>query len=991
MPARALIPLLSLLTLALPLAGKAPRPPVPPQRAAALMKLPKGFRATLFAGEPDLVKPIAMTLDERGRLWVVESHSYPRWITNGKPGRDRVLIFEDRKGTGSFDSCKVFLDNGANLSGIAVGFGGVWLCATPNLLFVPIKPGTDRPAGPPRVVLDGWDLKAGHNVFNALTWGPDGWLYGCNGILSNSRVGKPGTPKDRRVAINCGVWRYHPTKKTFEAFAHGTTNPWGLDFDDVGEMFITNCVIKHIFHVVPGAHFVRMYGQDLNPFCYGLLESCADHIHWGGGSWTSSRGGKGGHDKAGGGHAHTGAMVYLGDNWPAKYRHRVFMCNIHGNRVNMDVLKRRGSGYVAKHGEDFLLLTDDPWFRGMNLLYGPDGGVFVSDWHDTGECHNYDKVQPCGRIFKVTYGKPAHVAVDLGKLDDDKLVKLQLHKNDWWVRQARRLLQERASAGKLAKTVHPTLRKMLAEQIEVPRKLRALWALHVTGGADEKALRTLLDSPHEEVRVWAVRLLVDDRKVSATVAKRLAELAQADKSAAVRLALASALQRLPLADRWAIAKHLAARAEDAKDANLPLMIWYGIEALVPADPERAARLLVKARIPQVRQNIARRITAGTGKLDPLVRVLGPGEDAVRRDVLGGMHRALLGQRSAPAPRGWSAVHRKLSASKDAEVRQKVMVLSVIFGDPLALAVLRKTAGDARADRAARRTALQTLVDKRVADLVPLLHNLLDDRALRRPALRALAAYRDSGTPARILKRYAKFSEAEKADALATLASRPAYGLALLEAMERKKVARRDLSVFTARQLLALKDRRVTDRLNKVWGTIRPTAKDKAKLLVRYLKLAQPKALQKADRRNGRLVYSRTCASCHVLFDAGGKIGPELTGAQRGNPEYILSKVLDPNAVVARDYQVTVIRTSAGRTISGIIKEETDKVVSVQTPTELIRLPKSDIEERTKSTSSLMPEGQLATLTDVQIRDLLAYLGGAGQVALPKGTDKKSRR
>jgi putative membrane-bound dehydrogenase-like protein len=290
------------------------------------MTLPDGFRATLFAGEPDLIKPIAMTMDDRGRLWVVESHSYPNWITDGGEGHDRILIFEDRKGTGHFDSCKVFWDRGTNLSGIALGFGGVWLCATPNLLFVPVAADGDRPASPPVVVLDGWDLKAKHNVFNGLTWGPDGWLYGCNGILSNSRVGAPGTPDDRRVALNCGVWRYHPTRRTVEAFAHGTTNPWGLDFDDRGEMFITNCVIKHLWHVVPGAHFQRMFGQDLNPYCYGLMESCADHIHWAGGDWTTSRGGQGAHGESGGGHAHVGAMIYLGDNWPDAYRGHVLKC-----------------------------------------------------------------------------------------------------------------------------------------------------------------------------------------------------------------------------------------------------------------------------------------------------------------------------------------------------------------------------------------------------------------------------------------------------------------------------------------------------------------------------------------------------------------------------------------------------------------------------------------------------------------------------------------
>jgi putative membrane-bound dehydrogenase-like protein len=312
--------------------------PASPQEAPKKMTLPKGFQATLFAGEPDVVQPIAFTFDDRGRLWVVECNSYPAWTKNTE-GNDRVLIFEDKDGDGHFDKCTVFWDKGANLTGIEYGFGGIWLCSTPNLIFIPIKEGRDKPAGPPQIVLDGWDLTAKHNVFNSLTWGPDGWLYGCNGILSNSRVGAPGSPDVKRVALNCGVWRYHPTRKVFEVVAHGTTNPWGLDFDDYGRMFITNCVIKHLFHVIPGAHYERMFGQDINPYSYGLMQSCADHIHWAGGDWTSSRGGKGEHSDKGGGHAHSGAMVYLGDNWPDEYRNNVFMCNIHGNRINRTLFK----------------------------------------------------------------------------------------------------------------------------------------------------------------------------------------------------------------------------------------------------------------------------------------------------------------------------------------------------------------------------------------------------------------------------------------------------------------------------------------------------------------------------------------------------------------------------------------------------------------------------------------------------------------------------
>jgi putative membrane-bound dehydrogenase-like protein len=570
------------------------------------MKVPEGFRISLIAGEPQLIKPIAMTTDERGRLWVVESNTYPRWIKDGKPGRDRVLILEP--GKDGHTTVRVFLDNGRNLAGIAVGFGGVWLCSAPELIFIPRKQGEDKPAGPPRVLLDGWSLEAQHNIFNGMVWGPDGWLYGLNGILGQTHVGKPGTPKADRVPVDCGVWRYHPTRAKFEFVAWGTTNPWGIDFDDFGEMFITNCVIKHLFHVVPGAHFRRMYGQDLNPNVYGLMESCADHIHWAGGDWTTSRGGKGPHSESGGGHAHAGALVYLGDNWPAEYRNRVFMCNIHGSRLNQDTLHRCGSGYVARHAPDFLF-ANDPWFRGLGLQLAPDGGIYVSDWHDTGECHNYKEVQPCGRIFKVTYGNPSVEVPNLAGLPDEKLVELQTHRNDWWVRQARLVLQERAAAGKLDSKTIPALRRRLAEERSDTRKLRALWALYATGGLNEKALLGLLDHPQETIRVWAVRFLVDESAPGEVVVAKFTDLATKEKSAPVRLALASAMQRVELSRRWPLASALVAHGEDAEDPNLPLMIWYGIEPLVAADPGRAAALLSKARIPLVRQYIARRIAS----------------------------------------------------------------------------------------------------------------------------------------------------------------------------------------------------------------------------------------------------------------------------------------------------------------------------------------------------------------------------------------------
>jgi hypothetical protein len=355
-----------------------------------------------------------------------------------------------------------------------------------------------------------------------------------------------------------------------------------------------------------------MYGQDINTSTYKLMDTCADHLHFVG-DWTEVRKGPNNNLEAGGGHAHVGAMVYLGDNWPDAYRNTLFTCNLHGNRVNNDVLERKGSGYVARHGKDFLL-ANDAWFRGLELQYGPDGGVYVTDWSDTGECHDIDEaIKTSGRIYKVTYGQPKPLHINVAKLSDPQLVELQLHKNDWQVRHARRVLQERAAAGKLSPDVRPALEKMLADHPDVTRKLRALWALHCIKAVDDASLARLLDHPSEYLRAWAVRLLVEDRKVAPEALEKFAKLATDDPSPYVRLHLASTLQRLPLDKRWPIAEALAARADDAQDPNLPLMVWYAIEPLVPTNKPRAAAMMAKVKIPVVREHIARRLAAARNK------------------------------------------------------------------------------------------------------------------------------------------------------------------------------------------------------------------------------------------------------------------------------------------------------------------------------------------------------------------------------------------
>ena len=981
---------LSMFALLIPATARSDGPPghhpapMPPLQAAGEMKLPDGFRATLFAGEPDVRQPIAMATDERGRIWVAENFSYPGWLQPAQE-KDRILILEDQDGDGRHDRRTVFWDQGTTVSGLVPGFGGVFVAATPHLLVIPDRNGDDVPDGPAEVVLDGWDVKAQHNLFNALNWGPDGWLYGCNGILSNSRVGRPGTPDRDRVPINCGVWRYHPTTRVFEAVAHGTTNPWGLDFDDVGQMFVTNCVIPHLFHVIPGARLQRMFGEDFNKNSYQLLPTCADHVHWNTAeAWSDIRelGVTATTDRAGGGHAHTGAMIYLGDNWPDRYRHGVFTNNIHGHRINADRLERAGSGYVARHQPDFLR-SSDPWYRGMELRYGPDGGVFLSDWSDVGECHETDgdhAHRENGRIYKITLGDVKPVHVDLGKLDDLALAKLQAHRNDWYVRQARRLLQERAAARAIDAEALGELARLFREGVGAPAQLRAMWALHLCNGMDRAELLEATRQAEEEVRGWAVRLLAEPGRLTVPERTRLEQMARDDPSPRTRLAIASALQRLPVGDRWGIGVGLLAHAEDANDANLPLMTWYGVEPLGGSDPVRATGLIPGCPIPLHRRFLARRtVQEGSGP-GALVALLGREADpTIQRDVLTGMADALRGRQRTEQPPGWAPVFDRLTESPDPRVRMEAAKLGLLYGEPRATDLLNAKLADRSAPTAERREALEALAGRKVPGLARVLQGLIDDPAVQGPAIRALAAFDDRETPTAVLGRYQTLGEAEREDAVTMLAARVGSARALLDAVAAGTVPRRDVSVTTARQIKALGDAEVAAKLESAWGSIRATSGDKAVLMAKYKAALTPENLKAADLQAGRSVFNRTCGTCHKLYGSGGDVGPELTGSDRDNLDYILENVLDPSATVGRDYKLNTFALSDGRLISGIFRAQEERTVTVQTANERLTIDRAEIEAFKPSEQSMMPEGLFETLSAEEVRNLVAYLASKSPV------------
>jgi putative membrane-bound dehydrogenase-like protein len=949
---------------------------LPPEQAAAAMTAPEGFSVSLFAGEPDVHQPIAFCLDDRGRVWVAEAYSYPV-RRKDEDAKDRIVIFEDTDGDGKFDKRTVFMEGLNLVSGLQVGFGGVWIGAAPYLLFVPCKDGDDKPSGPTQVLLDGWAYQDTHETLNTFRWGPDGWLYGCHGVFTHSRVGKPGTADENRVRINCGIWRYHPTRHVFEVFAHGTSNPWGLDFDPHGQAFIEACVIPHVFHIIQGGRYQRQAGSHFNPYTYADIQTIADHLHWqGANQWAGNTRS----DSTGGGHAHAGLMIYQGGAWPAEYRdNKLFMGNVHGHRFNMDVLKRKGSGFIASHGPDFLL-ANDAWARFINLTYGPDGNVFFIDWYDKQACHTnnvdiWDRTN--GRVYKVSYRGTKPVPVDLAKYSDAELVALQLHDNEWFVRHARRLLQERSASKSFnGPAVHAALEKIAFDNAEEVRRLRGLWTLHATGGLTAERVRRALDDASEYVRAWAIQLALEGNEASPELLRHMAAMARDDKSPVVRLYLASGLQRLPADQRWDILNNLLAHAEDTTDPNLPYLDWYAAEPLAAVDTTKALALADRSKLPTLLGFMARRIAspATPEALRLLVVTMAATKDAAKqRALLHGLADALKGRRNVDMPSEWPDAFAGLSASTNAEVRSLTLALGVTFGDKRAFDAVRKVLSDADAATATRHAALAALLDGEDPALPPVLQRLVSDRALRGAALRGLAAYDDPKTPEVVLAALPSLTQEEKRDALNTLAARKPYALALLDAVAAKKIAAADISADIVRQIRNLRDKSLDERIATVWGIVRSTPADRARLISAYRKKLTAPANGPADVVLGRALFAKTCQQCHTLFGTGGKVGPDITGSNRANLDYLLENILDPSAVIPKEYAVSILNLKSGRVITGIVRGETPAAYTVVTPTETLTVSRGDVEERIASELSMMPDDLVKQLSDEEVRALVAYL------------------
>ncbi|HEV8543180.1 MAG TPA: PVC-type heme-binding CxxCH protein [Verrucomicrobiae bacterium] len=963
--------------------GHAPR--TPGEETLAKMYLPEGFRAEVVVEEPDLQQPVAFAFDERGRIWVAEAYSYPQKQPEGK-GLDKIVIFEDSDGDGKFETRKVFAEGLNLVSGFEVGFGGVWIGAAPQLLFIPDRNHDDQPDGPPEVLLDGFGYQDTHECLNSFMWGPDGWLYGNQGVFNYAKIGQPGAPDDKRTELRAGVWRYHPIRHQFEIFAEGGSNQWGLDYDEFGQIFMTHCRSYWgrggITHVIQGGHFWNQANANYAPFIIAeppkdfpefrnYLLASARHDHGAGGA------GERGTDAIYGGHSHVGTMIYYGDNWPDEYRGHLFTHNLGGHQINQEINKPLGSSFETVHADTDISFCADPNYVAVDLQYGPDGAVYIIDWSDQQHCHNpnsekWDRSN--GRIYRLEYAatyKPRKV--DLAALDDHELASHLNDKNQWFVRTAERLLQERRHFDNVDGLVLDQLRKNLVTPTQ--NKWQSLVLLARLGALPDVYLDAALRDKDEYTRAWAIQIAAEGAAdYRAAHGLLFASLAKGDPSPVVRRYLASAAQRLPDETAWPIIEALAMHGEDRDDRNIPFLLWQSLAQRMPKHMEAAFALAQRTPIRQIADWIY--WYAATLGDDGIARVVQRTHEADPKDqsrFLAALELALKTRADVPVPKEWPPLAEVLYQSENKAVIQRAEIIASAFGDQSRFPQLRAVLADFRAAAPDRDHAFVVLSRAHDRASLPTFIGLLDDKRFRPKTIPLLARFDTAEIAPALLNNFQALNADEKNAALNALSSRASFGSALLDAVQQGVVKRDQLTAFHVRQLLQLHNPDIDQRVAKTWGRITTSPGEKQEQIARLEKVFNEAPLWAYDGGAGREHFVKLCAQCHRVGNDGARLGPELTGAGKNGIRYYLENIIDPNAVIGADFQMTTIETKSGETISGLLANESQETITIHTVTGEEKVAKMAIAQRVNSEKSLMPEGLLETLNAREKIELLKFL------------------
>ncbi len=960
-------------------------PALTPAEAQKKFTVPEGFEVRLFASEPDVINPVAMAWDERGRLWVAELYEYPLGAPEGTKPRDRIKILEDVDGDGKADKVTVFAD-GLNLAtGLLLGNGGAYVGQAPDLLFLKDTNGDDV-ADERKVFMTGFGLEDRHELLNGFTWGPDGWLYMTHGVFTKSKVRDPDHPEAPGVEMTAAVARLNTKTKKFEVFAEGTSNPWGVDYDAAGNMFVSACVIDHLFHMAPGGIYDRQAGSPPHKFAYEQLHAINDHKHF----------------RA----AYAGIQVYQGDQYPEEFKGTILQGNIHDSAVHQDKLTRKGSGFVASAMGDFVR-ANDGWFRPVSTQVGPDGAVWIMDWYDKYPCYQNANADPegvdrtHGRIWRVVYtGKntgaavPSHTPdLNLGKATTRQLVETLNHANNWHRRTAQRLLDERRDPA--AKEIIVAL---LSDQKATPDgRVAALWTLGSSGLLDDGLLDAMSKDTHPVIRTWVARFTGENGNPSKVALARLDILAK-DNDAQVRLATATAIRQMvsgdltintptvhkTQADIEPILATLALHPKTGDDPIIPFMAWMALEPMIALDPSSALDwfkdngMLCRSVATKIITKIMRRICdsnkdAHYTMASQFVLGLSPESSPLAVAALDGLIEGQRGRTQVPG--SWTRPFiEKLSLHGDPQVVARARQLGTLWGDAAAVENSIRSALDEKVSEEVRINAVAAIRGQksdRVRDGLLLIFRSKAPEKVRIESLRSLGEVGGDAVSSSVLDQWINLSPVLRRTASEILASRREWALPFLAAIQQKKVAVGEIPPTVVRALSTSKDEATRVKALQVIGRYRDANADKLKVIAAKKEMILTPGV--VDFKAGREIAQRVCFNCHKLHGEGGEVGPDLTGVGRSSLEALLSNVIDPNQIIGAGYENIEVETKDGRSISGRMVENSDVRVRLLTaaPKDEV-VAKTDIASLRVSQMSVMPEG-LEQMVDADFRNLIGYI------------------
>ena len=939
-----------------------PNQPYSVQEALGRFTVPEGFRVELVASEPDVVNPVAMTFDDRGRIWVTESVEYPR-----KPagvGRDRVKILEDLDGDGRAEKATVFAD-GLNIpTGVALGYGGVWLLNAPDLLFLREKDGKEVSR---EVVLTGFGRTDTHELPNSLTWGPDGWLYGLNGVFNRcSIVSKNG----KRYDFTCALWRVHPRTHEFQVVAEGTSNPYGLGWDPEGSAIIEVChwANDHLFHFVETGYYQRQAGP-YPPFTI-KIGSITDH----------------GHQKT----AYCGLSFLDTDAFPEKYRAHVAVGNIHGGCINVDRLEREGSTYRAKAEPD-LLNANDAWFMPVSLKIGPDGSLYVLDWYDRYHCSQDAARDPDGvdrlkgRLYRLRYGDtPRAPKFDLATETDDQLITRLGSGNIFFRESAQRLLTERAGdkTGNLLSAL-----KQLVFNGGASRKsrLHALWTLIGSGSLGQEFHQRLLAHDDATFRAWAVRAAGNFGTVTPAIRERVATLAR-DPSPDVQLQVAIASRKIKGSDALAVLVDVLAHC--GQDKLIPAIVWPNLEPLLETDGARFAGLALKP-------------ASQNQTLPPALVTLMPHiiERVLSANPPNGKAAAFLLEHTLQlAPERVSdciaAVSTKISGFNDtqladlkqhlrpvlekAQTSKSLSLSGQLLAARLGLAAIdtadvRQRFLSSTESEATRLQALDALIafrDRELPGSLPAIFSSASPDFTRR-VFAALGRFDQPALADVILAQYPKLATELQPLAIQLLMQREPWARKLLNAVLDNKLPKSVLDANHLRKIVESNDREALWAVEKAFGKIREDRNPEREKVVAEMTAYLRDNI--GDPIAGERVFRNLCAQCHTIHGHGGNVGPDLTGNGRGSFDQLVSSVFDPSLVIGPGYQTVTVVTTDGRNLTGLVTEDSAQRVVLRMAGEGEEaVPRNHIKYTRTSKLSMMPEG-MEGLDKKELADLFAFL------------------